>query len=47
MKRRIYTFVMLGTALLFMAINGSSCQDDYLKDGGTTSLIMMEQSCSI
>ena len=37
MKRRIYTFVMLGTALLFMAINGSSCQDDYLKDGGTTS----------
>lgn len=37
MKRRIYTFVMLGTALLFMAINGSGCQGDYLKDGGTTS----------
>lgn len=34
MIKRIYTFAMLGIALLFMAINWSSCQGDYLKDGG-------------
>lgn len=37
MKKKIYTFAMLSVALLFLAINWSSCQGDYLKDGGTAN----------